>query len=677
MLVQDHQNYLTSMSRIAEIEKLRSRMRQHHFVAISGPRNTGKSRICRELQRSLEAEVKNMREIERRYKGKAGMKWKVGYIKLSREDNPFDVLTSTIAGPGTNILLSSNEKVDPLFESKVKGILREPDSMGLIRIYNRYLREKKYNFLLIFDQFENLFFSTILSQQEKHAFVRLLLHSSLNQRQLYVLVALRPPKADLWKTNFKDLSFAIERCRFRLYNPNQRELESVIDQAFQQEKSRLLGDDFSDELLSPDWLVQQPIYKRVAMPRIQQIADVTGETMKKEWEKLLRESAPPNQRIFPTSTVKHITKQLRGITDTIWPELVNSANIGHLEEDDREDIIADLKSQLTDMLTTQLLRRMSRHLAEELYFDQEPLVQIEKHVRQLMKHWAEATADLRAERTRRRKRIKTVFLAEQKSVGAASGDLRFDSSLPLETRAEKAYNALKTTLDKRIAKKALTILGRTAQNASVSTMTLDSLGFAMGRFSSRLNDVLQVFVMSGALVDEPHNSWLPNTKIELAKSSLVDEWTRLSEWVLNKPAGSLSGTTAEGRSTLTGGAASTVVSSVSTPTREVDLSLREDFGDLPEDTQGLIKRAEAVYSSLTPSIKKRVAKKVYVHIAKSKDGIPPKELKAAIGRFESHIEELLEYFVRQGILKYTGPKIGFADPDIPKGWKDLKSWIKE
>lgn len=670
------------MSRIAEIEKLRSRMRQHHFVAISGPRNTGKTRICRELQQSLEAEVKNMREIERRYKGKAGMKWKVGYIKLSREDNPFDVLTTTIAGPGNNILLSSNEKVDPLFESKIKAVLKQEDSMGLIKIYDRYLKEQKYNFLLIFDQFENLFFSTILSQHEKHLFVKLLLHSSLEQRQMYVLVALRPPKADLWKTNFKDLNFAIERCRFRLYNPNQRDLTSVIDQAFIQEKSRLLGDDFSDELLSPDWLVQQPIYKRVAMPRIQQIADVTGDTMKKEWEKLLKESATPNQRIFPTSTVKHITKQLRGITDTIWPELVNSANIGQLEEDDREDIIADLKAQLTDMLTSQLLRRMSRHLAEELYFDQEPLTQIEKHVRQLMKHWAEATADLRAERTRRRKRIKTVFLSEQKSVGAASGDLRFDTSTPLPERAEKAYNALKTTLDKRIAKKALTIMGRTARSATHGTMTLDSLAYAVGRFSTRLNDVLQVFVMSGVLVDEPSGSWLPNTKIEMSSVNLVDEWTRLSEWVYDKPAGSLKGTSAEGRSTLTDESGSSggpsIVSSVSTPVREVDMSLREDYGALPEDTKGLIKRAQTIYADLAPSIKKRVAKKFLVLVAKSgESGTSVKEVHKAIGRFESMVEELVEYFVRQGILKYNGTNLVFADKGIPQGWTDLQTWMKE
>ena len=99
-------------------------MRQHHFVAISGPRNTGKSRICKELKQSLEAEVKNMREVERRYKAKAGMKWKVAYIKLTREDNPFDLVTHAIASPSANILVGSNEKVDPLFETKIKTVLK-------------------------------------------------------------------------------------------------------------------------------------------------------------------------------------------------------------------------------------------------------------------------------------------------------------------------------------------------------------------------------------------------------------------------------------------------------------------------------------------------------------------------------------------------------------------------
>ena len=658
------------MSRIAEIEKLRSRMRQHHFVAISGPRNTGKSRICKQLKQSLEAEVKNMKEVERRYKAKAGMKWKVAYIKLNREDNPFDLLTHSIAGPGTNILLNPNEKVDPLFESKVKQVLKTPNATGLMKIYETYLRFKQYNFLLIIDQFENLFFSTILSQEEKHLFVRILLNASLDNRQMYVLVALRPPKADLWKTNFRELNRAIEMCRFRLYNPNQRELEGAIEQAFVMERDRILGDDITDELLSPSWLASQPIYQEVARPKIRNMAEDTAEILQGKWRKMLREGANPNQRMIAPSMVKVITKQLRGITDTIWPQVLNAANVGHLDEDERQDFIVDLKAQLTDLLTTMLLQRMSRHLAEELYFEQEPLTQIEKHVRQLVKDWAEVTADLRSERTMRRKRIKTVLLSEQTSVGAADGNLKFDKSQPMEDLAEQAYQALRTTFDKRIAKKAIEILARTAQSGTSDKLTLDALGFAMGRFSSRLPDVIMVFIEAGVITDDPPGSLEPNTRLELSSTELVDKWKRLYEWINNMKAG--------GYSAATGIESSGGGSDEGANYGQVDLSLK-DFGDKPSDASGLVARAENIYAALTPSLRKRVAKRIMVYMAQNAgtEGLPSTEIKSGIGRFASQIDELLEYFVRQGILEYKGPKVNFSDPGIPSGWRDLQGWVKE
>lgn len=656
-------------------------MRQHHFVAISGPRNTGKSRICKELKQSLEAEVRNMREIERRYKAKAGMKWKVAHIKLTREDNPFDLVTQAIANPSSNILVNSNEKVDPLFETKIKRVLKRENYTGLIWVYEKFLKLRGYNFLLIVDQFENLFFSTILSQEEKLLFVKMLLYASLDRRQVYVLAALRPPKADLWKQNFKELNRAVNICRFRLYNPNQKELEGVIDQAFQIEKIRILGDEMSDELLSPEWLLRQDIYQRVALPKIRNISEDTAEVMKNKWKKVLRESVPNNNsnRMVASSSVKHITKQLRSITDTIWPQLLNASNIGHLADEEREDIIIDLKAQLTDVLTSELLRRMSKHLAEELYFEREPLTQIEKHVRQLVKDWADATSDIRAEQERRRSRIKTVFLAEQKSTGAASGDIKIDLGLPLPERAEAAYMALHTTLDKRIAKKALLIMGRAANASEAPKMTVDSLGYAIGRFSSRLNEVLAVFVMAGVLLDEPKGDLMPNTKIELSDPDIVEKWTRLKEWVYDLPPGSGGSTNPDdaARSAAFGGGDAADAAAAAA---DVDLSLKEDFGEIPQESKALVHRAESVYASLAPAMRKRVAKRLMVYIAKKAgaDGtIKTSDIKSGIGRFQSQLDEMIEYFVRQGILKFTGPAVGFSDPAIFNTWSDLKGWLKE
>jgi|GEM_PF-5247067 len=668
------------MSRIAEIEKLRSRMRQHHFVAISGPRNTGKSRICKELKQSLESEVKNMREIERRFKAKAGMKWKVANIRLSREENPFDLVTHSIAHPSANILVGHNEKVDPLFETKIKSVLKREDSSGLLWVYEKFLKLKGYNFLLIIDQFENLFFSTILSQEEKLLFVKMLLNASLGRRQVYVLVALRPPKADLWKQNFKDLHRAVDTCRFRLYNPNQRELEGVIDMAFQMEKTRILGDELSDELLSPDWLLKQDIYQRVAIPKIKMLSEDTAEVMQTKWKKVLRENNPSgNNRLLASSSIKHITKQLRGVTETIWPQLLNASNIGHLAEEEREDIMIDLKAQLTDVLTGELLRRLSRYLAEELYFEREPLTQIEKHVRQLVKDWAEATADIRSEQARRRNRIKTVFLQEQKGHGAASGDLKIDTSLPLPERAEAAYMALRTTLDKRIAKKALLIMGRNANVPESPKMTVDSLTYAIGRFSTRLNEVLAVFILVGVLDDEPKGDLLPNTKLVFSDADLIEKWDRLKEWVYDLPRGAGSNTNPDdqARDSAFGGGGD---SSVGAQPETIDLSLRDDFGAIPQESQALVQRAETIYEALAPMMRKRVAKRLMVYMAQkagAEGSVSSSDIKKGIGRFEAQLDELIEYFVRMGILRYNGPALSFSDPAIYNSWSDLKAWLKE
>ncbi len=653
-------------------------MRQHHFVAISGPRNTGKSRICKELKRGLESEVRNMREVERRFKAKAGMKWKVAHIKLTREDNPFDLVTQAIADSGSNILVSSNEKVDPLFENKIKRVLKRENHSGLIWVYEKFLKPRGYNFLLIVDQFENLFFSTILSQEEKLLFIRMLLHASLHKRQIYVLAAIRPPKADLWKTNFKELNQAVNLCRFRLYNPNQRELEGVIDQAFQIEKSRILGNDLSDELLSPEWLMQQDIYQRVAIPKIRNISEDMAEVMKTKWKKMLKETSPnTNSRMVAASSVKHITKELKSITETIWPQLLIASKIGNLAEEDRDDIIIDLKAQMTDVLTSELLHRMSKHLAEELYFEREPLTQIEKHVRQLVRDWADATSEIRSEQEGRRSRIKTVFLAEQKSTGAAFGDTKIDLSLPLSERAESAYNALQTTLDKRIAKKVMIIMGRSANASEAPKMTVDSLGYAIGRFSSRINDVLAVFIMAGILIQDPKGDLKPNTKIEISDLDIVEKWPRLKEWVFGLSPGS-------GKSTSPDSATySTDLGDGAPPAEalaEIDLSLKEDFGDVPQEAKELVHRAESVYASLAPVMRKRVAKRLMVYVAQKAgaDGsIKTSEIKSGIGRFQSQLDELIEYFVRQGILKFSGPAVGFSDPAIFNTWSDLQGWLKE
>ncbi len=650
-------------------------MRQHHFVAISGPRNCGKSRVLQELRSSLEIEVKNMRENESRFKAKAGMKWKVAHIRLNRDDNPFDLLTKAIAGPTANILVGANEKVDPLFEASIKQALLTKDGSGLLNIYRQFLQIKQYNFLVIVDQFENLFFTTILSQELKHMFVKLLLLASFDQRQIYVTVALRPPKADLWKQNFRDLNTAVETCHFRLYNPNQQALELAIGDTFVQERLRLLSDAGEEEILATDWLKSQEIYQQVAMKRIRQISEDLYDVLKVKWKKMQKDGAAGSSKMVPADNVKVITKQLRGIVDVIWPQLLLKSNIGNLEAEERDDLVEHLKNQLTDVLTDELLRRLSSLLAEELYFEQEPLTQIEKNVRQLVRDWAEVLEDMRKEGGRRKPRaIQTITMAEQRSgsVGAASADYKVDRSGPIEKRAEAAYMALRSALDKRIAGKSLSILGRNAKTGAQSALSVESLVHAMGRFASRLIDVLEVFAHAGVLDVDPVGPMLMESVVSLTDHDLADKWERMNEWITGR-----SGIINTG---LDDG--SPVLGSVATaeePLLQFSMEFKEDFGGAPSNIGEYVSRADTVYESLMPSLRKRAAQRLLVTVATmdpTNKGIGQKEVLEKIGRFEAQIRDLIEYFIRQGILAPEGG-LHFKEPSLPQKWERLAKWIKE
>jgi hypothetical protein len=614
-----------------------------------------------------------MKENESRFKAKAGMKWKVAYIKLNRDDNPFDLLTKAIAGPQANILVSSNEKVDPLFESSIKQALLSKDGRGLLNIYEQFLKMKNYNFLVIVDQFENLFFTTILNQEQKHLFVKLLLNASFTERQLYTTIALRPPKADLWKHNFPNLNMAVDTCHFRLYNPNQQSLVQAIGDSFVSEKVKIIDDPGEEILLSPEWLKSQEIYQQVALKRIRQISEDLYEVLKVKWKKMKKDGSPTGKMV-PPENVKVITKQLRGIVDLIWPQLLLDANIGALDQEEREDLVEHLKSQLTDVLTEELLRRLSKLLAEELYFEQEPLSHIERYVRQLVRDWAEVLDEIKkAGGKRKPRKITTVTLAEQRAggIGAASSDFKVDRSGPVERRAEEAYTALRTALDKRIAQKSLTVLARTAQiSGEKLVLSVDSLVHAMGRFGSRLVDVLEVFAQSGVVEIDPQGPVTMDTLVGLSDAGLVEKWDRMKEWVFGKGASNFSPD--NGYDGSSSAAQSEVVLSF-------DMDFMEDFGAAPSNSGEFVKRAETVYESLVPSLRKRAAQRLLLSVAKldpDNKGVGQDRVLEDIGRFEAMIRDLIEYFIRQEVLAAEGG-LHFKDPSLPEKWDRLAKWIRE
>ena len=144
----------------------------------------------------------------------------------------------------------------------------------------------------------------------------------------------------------------------------------------------------------------------------------------------------------------------------------------------------------------------------------------------------------------------------------------------------------------------------------------------------------------------------------------MERWDRLQEWVYGKKRGEASPTEA--------------VTNGYDPAVEISLDLKEDFGETPENAGEYADRAEAIYASLAPPTRKRAARHLLTQVAiMGKEGNPvnPNELISNVGRFDSQIREVMEYFIRQGILRPEGG-LRFAEPSIPTQWDRLKDWVK-
>ncbi|MEM7040048.1 MAG: hypothetical protein AAF570_23960, partial [Bacteroidota bacterium] len=331
------------------------------------------------------------------------------------------------------------------------------------------------------------------------------------------------------------------------------------------------------------------------------------------------------------------------------------------------------------VLTVELLKKLSRLLAEEIYFEQEPLVQIEKSVRQLMRDWSEVLGEIRKQSGRRKRKVVTITLEEQNAnrIGAASSDFRVDMSGPVDVRAENAYMALRSALDKRIARKLLTVLGRTANiPGSEMSLTIDSLSHAIGRFASRIIDVLSVFHAAGIVNASPEGDLKFSTNVGMSDPEIVDKWDRLNEWITGEKRNPGVGGD-DGSSRFSSGGSSAAAAAPAERV-EVSMDLVEDFGEAPESATEYVARAEHIYTSMAPPIRKRVAQRLFTELhAMSPDNSPVnhEELIKSVGRFESQLRELIEYFIRQGILRPEGG-LHFADPGIPKNWERMQKWRK-
>jgi hypothetical protein len=108
------------------------------------------------------------------------------------------------------------------------------------------------------------------------------------------------------------------------------------------------------------------------------------------------------------------------------------------------------------------------------------------------------------------------------------------------------------------------------------------------------------------------------------------------------------------------------------------LDLIEDFGDKPAGGEEHVARVELLYTNLQPSLRKRAARRLFVEMARRDPegkGYPESQLIEHIGRFAEQLREIIDYFIRQGILAPEGG-LHFKEAIVLKKWDRLKEWLK-
>lgn len=535
--------------------------------------------VCHGLIKSLEERTSTIRIIETGknfFKAKSGLNWKTIYIRLNPAVNPYDQLARELSRPFDNVLLGPYEKVSPLFEGQVKNLLRAPDNMGLVKIYERHPYIQRFNFLLIIDQFENLLFTTQINQEEKRNFVQLLLNATFFNQLLYGILAVRPPRNELWKQEFGDLKDAIETTDFPLYALDQKNLELAIDKYFQEESIRY------KQRKTPHWQKIRP--EKLKIEEHQKLTEevyISDNPLKAMAEKL---NAAPLKAVAETQTVNIKIKRIGGVNMDQKPReevysnpeevLDFTPEIAELPETASLAEKAEFTYALMMLPEKRITRKVFLHLAEEAGVDPTGFVSIgdivaafgrfEQSVIAVTDKFAfrgvlmkqdgggnplaakvrltevELSSDWRRFGEWIHESGKRIRLAEGGSGGTAMSknfqpraiavDIPKESSA-LVDRAESTYQNFPLVL-KRVCRKLFEALSRVPDLAdgNPGKIRLGQITEEAGNFKRQFLEVADTLVQQGVLRGPDDGVIHFDAEIGVPKIELFMHWSRLREW---------------------------------------------------------------------------------------------------------------------------------------------------
>lgn len=154
-----------------QIDKLLDRLNKSHFVAVVGPSGCGKSSL---VKAGLIPALKTGFFLE------VGTRWKI--VEMRPGDKPFNNLANAI-----NDSFDENNPIGLLIAELKTG------KNGLVEALKSYQLEENENYLLIVDQFEELFrYKQNDNVEEVTAFINLLINSSLQRElSLHVILTMR------------------------------------------------------------------------------------------------------------------------------------------------------------------------------------------------------------------------------------------------------------------------------------------------------------------------------------------------------------------------------------------------------------------------------------------------------------------------------------------------------
>ncbi|MCB9233218.1 MAG: hypothetical protein H6581_16295 [Bacteroidia bacterium] len=683
-------------------------------------------------------EVKDFREIDQKFSARAGMKWKVVNVQLTREDNPYDQLTREIVRPDRSVIFSSKDKISPLEERRIKTLLLRPGNEGLIKLYRESPYIQQYNLLIIIDQFENLFFTTKIKQREKADFIQLLLNASYHQGEIYVVTAFRPPRDERWRDKYRDLSEALIHCEFPLFHLKQKDLEKAISTFFEERSIQL------EKKRNPNLLFVQPytLKEEKHQELVQELFyepepfKVLEKTVTEDF--IERYGIPP-EKPFDSPFSGGDDADDDGIEFYFGEEKEAKSDITKKAERVYLNLSSTLKKRIAKKMFLYLASQGQgedglpkvKRLGEVIdgigrydvmvpeivsIFGEEGVLRLNdagptdpKLEIQLpdpfmaedwsrLKEWIEETgARVEISDSVDRERsisFTTADHAPNLKVGSAFSSTTISN--PDAKKAEMVFEGLDSMLMKRAARKIFVELAKLPADQAAGlpgAIAKNELFNRVGRFQSILPATLSTFLEEGVLTPAPGD------QVRIGHQVLFDAWPRMVKWLNENEIRPEVTKSSGGGSTAAKAPEAPSVKEKPEPKRPPRTNTRtndqpekvvaaatpvaEKAGKSNAPKSDSAREAETFYSNLKDATEKRVAKKILVLVAQNQNngGITKDQIIAEVNNFEELLPRMILVVAASGIVEAKGGSVGsgspmvYRDPKLPEDWGRLKKWI--